>query len=110
MNLEELTIKDIGVQTAFKFIKVYDKKIKDAKEKFEEDKKRLEQNYIATIGRYNSTINEIRKLIEEEYTQCDECEGSGYITIYEHMHDDRGHSLHCKICNGIGYIEKNSHH
>ena len=106
MELEDLTIKDIGIKTALQFIKLYNKKIDEAREKYNIAKKRLEEDYTKNVNRYIAAATEMRRLIEEEFYECPRCDGEGYIKEYGSMHDDRGRNVKCENCNGIGYIER----
>ena len=58
------------------------------------------------LNELNAAQSAITEIFLKHYSVCLECRGTGAITEYDHMHDDRGHSVKCKNCNGRGYLEK----
>lgn len=58
------------------------------------------------LNELNAAQSAISEIFLKHYSVCLECRGTGTITKYDHMHDDRGHSAKCRNCNGRGYIEK----
>ena len=54
----------------------------------------------------NAAQSAITEIFLKHYSVCLECRGTGTITEYDHMHDERGHSAKCRNCNGRGYIER----
>ena len=54
----------------------------------------------------NAAIDALSDIFLKNYQACLECRGTGVITQYDHMHDERGHSAKCKNCNGQGYLVK----
>ena len=54
----------------------------------------------------NAAQSAISEIFLKHYSVCLECRGTGTIKEYDSMHDDRGHSVKCKNCNGQGYLVK----
>ena len=58
------------------------------------------------LSELNAAQSAISEIFLKHYSVCLECRGTGVITEYNHMHDDRGHSAKCRNCNGQGYLVK----
>lgn len=102
MNLEGLTVKEIGVKTALQFIRLYENKKREARKKYESEKKRIESEVAEAIEHYNIVIKEIEDSIDEVYKKCEECGGTGYNDAFE----EGARSISCDKCRGIGYVER----
>ena len=87
-------------------IKLLNTQEKEVEETFNNKIRALEvekEEALKDLLRTKGTLSEI---FLKHYKVCLECRGEGIIIEYDHMHDDSGHSVKCKNCNGLGYLEK----
>ena len=87
-------------------IKLLSTQEKEVKETFSNKIRTLEiekEEALKDLERTKGTLSEI---FLKHYKVCLECRGEGIIIEYDSMYDDRGRSVKCKNCNGVGYIKK----
>lgn len=104
MELYDLVAEDISPKMLKSLIHIYDNKIAKAAERYKERMAALQKEHTAEIHSLETTKESLKTLLSA-YTECPECNGKGYITIYDSAWDDRGHSETCKACKGTGYHE-----
>ena len=80
-------------------IKELEKKREETTQNYNTECTRLKTEYMTQIMDINKAI----KIITDMNDVCLMCEGKGHIKEYDDAHDDRGHNVPCKHCNGTGY-------
>ena len=72
----------------------------------EEQIQKIKSEREKKLKELNAAQNAIDEIFLKHYSVCLKCRGTGTITEYDHMHDDRGNNVKCNNCNGRGYIER----
>ena len=104
MELYDFGAEDVSPTMLKSLICIYDNKITKATDKYKERLTALQKEHAAELHSLETTKESLKKLLDM-YTECPECNGKGYIKIYDSAWDDRGHSETCKTCKGTGYHE-----
>ena len=102
MELYDLSAEDVSPKMLKSLICIYDDKIIKATERYKERVAALQKEHTIEIHSLETTKESLNKLLSA-YAKCSECNGKGYIKIYDSDWDDRGHSETCKTCKGTGY-------
>lgn len=104
MELYDLGAEDVSPKMLKSLIRIYDNKIAKAADRYKERMTALQREHAAELRSLETTKESLKKLLNT-YAECPECNGKGYITMYDSAWDDRGHSETCKACKGTGYHE-----
>lgn len=104
MELYDLGAEDISPKMLKSLIRIYDNKIAKAADRYKERMTALQEEHTAELRSLENTKESLKELLDM-CTECPECKGKGYITIYDSAWDDRGHGETCETCGGAGYLE-----
>lgn len=74
--------------------------------KYKEEINKLTEEKEEKLTKLQISIDEIANIFHQFYIACPECNGTGSLKDYDSMYDDRGHSVKCEKCNGVGYFKK----
>ena len=91
--------------TQYKWLcSLFKEQTKQIVDESEEQIRQIKAEREEKLKELNTAQTAISDIFLKNYQACLKCRGTGTITEYNHMHDDRGHSVKCEKCRGQGYL------